>query len=382
MRMVFAPHAYPPSIGGAELYTRGLAETVASLGHQVLVLSPDVDSPEAFYELGHKSLGPARERIGGVTIERVRFANFHYRYWGRINDKKALASAIAQYLDGLTASIDSFDPEVVITLPHLFPNVREVFELRRSRSWKLTYAPMLHEDDPYWSVEAVAARVSAADGVIALTDHEKKRLLDSYGASPRATAVVPPGVDVDNRSSTGDREAMVLFVGRRSRSKRLEVLYQAMVEVWGAHPEARLTVAGPPATGGPDPLGMSPLTIDSRVDVLGALDDHDKSRLYSRAMMAVTPSLTESFGLTTLEAWSHATPVVAVGTPVNRSLISHGIDGILTNADAHSLAEGISELLQNPTYAEQLGAKGHQKVEREFTWEKSAEALLSLLEDS
>lgn len=380
MRLAFAPHSYPPSIGGAELYTKGLAEAVASLGHQVHVISPDADSPEAFYELGHRPVGPERESMGGVPVERVRFATFRYRYWGRVNERKALASAIRQYAQGLEASIDAFDPEVVVTLPHLFPNVQEAFELRRSGSWKLAYAPMLHEDDPYWSVEDVEKRVTAADAVIALTEHEKKRLLDSYGASPESTAVVPPGVEVGYQASNGDREAIVLFVGRRSPSKRLDVLYQAMVEVWRNHPEARLVIAGPPAAGGPDPLGMSSLTVDSRVDVFGTLDDEEKARLYSNALVAVTPSLTESFGLTTLEAWSHGTAVVAVGTPVNRSLISHGDDGILTNADARSLAEGISALLQDPALAEQLGENGRQKVERKFTWEKSANALLSLLE--
>ncbi len=65
-------------------------------------------------------------------------------------------------------------PDVVVTLPHLFPNVREVVRLGASAKWKLVYAPLLHEDDPYWSIDQVSQAVTAADGVVALTNHEER----------------------------------------------------------------------------------------------------------------------------------------------------------------------------------------------------------------
>ena len=67
MRVVFAPHAYLPSIGGAERYTQGLAEGLATFGHEVHVVVADVDDPEAFYELGHQRVGASEEKLGGVT---------------------------------------------------------------------------------------------------------------------------------------------------------------------------------------------------------------------------------------------------------------------------------------------------------------------------
>ena len=84
MRVVFAPHAYWPSIGGAERYTQGLAEGLAGLGHEVHVVVADVDDPEAFYELGHQPVGRPEETIGGVAVHRLPYVDFAYRRMGRM----------------------------------------------------------------------------------------------------------------------------------------------------------------------------------------------------------------------------------------------------------------------------------------------------------
>ena len=84
MRVVFAPHAYLPSIGGAERYAQGLAEGLAKLGHEVHVVVADVDDPEAFYELGHQRVGAAEEKLGGVMVHRLPYIDFRYRQMGRV----------------------------------------------------------------------------------------------------------------------------------------------------------------------------------------------------------------------------------------------------------------------------------------------------------
>lgn len=379
MKIVFAPHAYAPSIGGAERYTQGLAEALASVGNEIHVLVPNVDNPEAFYERGHSKAGVGWESYRGVEVHRIPYLTARYRRPGLGRLERGLASAVARYARGLDELMSAVAPNAVVTLPHLFPNVVEVFRLHDAVPWKLVYAPMLHEQDPYWSVEEVATNVKAADGIIALTQHESARLLESYGASSRTTRVVPPGVDLPSDATPIEREPMVLFIGRRSQSKRLDVLYEAMKGVWADHPEAKLVIAGPPAAGGLDPVAGSTLPIDSRVEILGALDDGAKADLYRRAMLAVNPSLAESFGISTLEAWAHSTPVVAIDSPVNRSVIQDGVNGLLTDPDAASLAVGITNLLAEPAIPASMGEAGRLRAETEFSWRSSAGALIDLL---
>jgi glycosyltransferase involved in cell wall biosynthesis len=379
VRIVFAPHAYAPSIGGAERYAQGLAEGLVGLGHDVHVVVADIDDPEAFYELGHRPVGRAEETISGVEVHRIPFVTRRYRWMGRLGSREAISSCIDRFSDGLARTLDRLAPRAVVTLPHLFPNVEKIFEIAARSRWKLIYAPLLHEDDPYWSVEAVARRVAAADGVVALTDHERERLTDSYGASPERTAVIPPGVEVSKRRVRTTREPVVLFLGRRTASKRLDFLYEAMREVWKNVPAARLVVAGPPASIGLDPAAS--MAADGRVTVVDSPSETEKDLLLATARLVVSPSLTESFGLTTLEAWAAGTPVVVVDSPVNRSVVRDGVDGLIASGpSSHDLSSAIRRLLMDIELASRLGEAGQRRVNLEYSWSIVAPLLGALVE--
>ena len=380
MRVVFVPHAYSPSIGGAEGYTRGLAEELATHRHEVHVVVADVVNPEAFYELGHAAVGMAEETIAEVQVHRLPFHSFSYRRPNAlIGSEKAIESARSRFREHLGPVLASLQPDVVITLPHLFPNVEDVVGLRSSAAWKLVYAPMLHEDDPYWSIERVSEAVVASDGVIALTDYERSRLIASYGARESAVATVPPGVDVAIVHRDEERDEVVLFVGRRTPSKRLDVLYEAMKTVWVDHPSARLTIAGSAPTRGLDPAAF--MAADQRVTVTTSPSDAERDQLLASARLVVSPSSTESFGIAILEAWAHETPVVLVDSPVNRSVIRHDVDGVIAaSLEADDLAAAIGQLLGDPDLAMSMGRAGRQRVESEFTWSNAAQSLQQLLE--
>lgn len=379
MRVVFSPHAYLPSIGGAERYARGLAEGLAGSGHEVHVVVADVDDPEAFYELGHRGVGRADETIGGVSVHRLAYGGLGYRMLGRmLGTERVIRSSTERFQRILASRVSALEPDVVVTLPHLFPNVEAVLRLRAESPWKLVYVPMLHEDDPYWSIERVSRAVAAVDGVVALTDHERERLLESYGADPGRTAVIPPGVDFADENGSKEREPMVLFVGRRTPSKRLDVLYEAMHAVWEESPEVVLVLAGSPPGVGADPAIW--MAADPRVKVVDTPNDRDKDALMGRARLVVSPSLTESFGITTLEAWAQGTPVVVTDSPVNRSVVRDGVDGLVASGpDATHLAEALGQLLGDPESAVSMGRVGRQRVEAEFSWPRSAAILEELI---
>jgi glycosyltransferase involved in cell wall biosynthesis len=379
VRVVFAPHAYSPSIGGAERYSQGLAEGLARLGHEVHVVVADVDDPEAFYELGHHSVGPAEEKIGGVTVHRLVYAGLTYRMLGGVlSDERALRSSTKRYVRRLAERVSDLAPGVVVTMPHLFPNVEEIVRQRVAAPWKLVYAPMLHEDDPYWFVARVSKAVATSDGVVALTDHERDRLLDSYGSRADTTRVIPPGVEPGERTVNNDRDQAVLFIGRRTESKRLDVLYEAMKIVWNEFPEMVLQVAGSPPGMGHDPAIW--MAADPRVKVINAPSEAEKDRLLGRARVVVSPSLTESFGITTLEAWAQGAPVVVTDSPVNRSVVRDGVDGLIAaGGEATGLARAIGQAARDPQFAGSMGHAGRRRVEIDFTWSRSATSLDQLI---
>jgi glycosyltransferase involved in cell wall biosynthesis len=318
--------------------------------------------------------------MGEVRVHRLPYRGLSYRLLGKVvGVERVLRSSTERFQRVLGARLSELAPDVVVTLPHLFPNVEEVVRLRPTAPWKLVYAPMLHEDDPFWSVDRVSRAVGVADGVIALTDHERDRLIESYGARQEATAVVTPGVGFGDDTMTTERDPIVLFVGRRTVSKRLDVLYEAMKTVWQEFPEVQLVLAGSPPGVGADPAIW--MAADQRVRVVNTPNDLEKDRLMGRARVVVSPSLTESFGITTLEAWAQGTPVVVTDSPVNRSVVQDGEDGLVASGpEAGDLAKTLVRVLGDPVRAGAMGRAGRQRVETDFSWSGSAALLGELIE--
>src|SRR4051795_11094046 len=109
--------------------------------------------------------------------------------------------------------------------------------------------------------------VVEADRLIANTEEEARELVRHYGADPRRTLVVPPGVDLD-RFSPGDRIAarralgirddavVLLFVGRIQPLTAPDLLLEAAASMLAGDPALRdrleVHVIGAPSGSGPE----------------------------------------------------------------------------------------------------------------------------------
>ena len=91
----------------------------------------------------------------------------------------------------------------------------------------------------------------------------------------------------------------------------------------------------------------------------------------------------ETFGRTVIEAWSHGKPVVAFAAGGVRHLIEHEHDGLLVEeGDERGLAEALWRLRSNPEFAACLGARGREKVLRDYELEVAVGRLWEVLTES
>ena len=167
---------------------------------------------------------------------------------------------------------------------------------------------------------------------------------------------------------------MVLYMGRLTASKRLEVLADAMLIVRAKVPEVELVLAG--ARDAP----WQPPRHGDGIRIIEDPSEEEKQRLFASARVFANPSLNESFGITSLEAWAYETPVVLPATPVSEAIVTNGADGTLTATDSSAIAEGIVALLTNPDMARQMGRAGRRVVSERYSWGASAQSLETLAE--
>ena len=109
----------------------------------------------------------------------------------------------------------------------------------------------------------------------------------------------------------------------------------------------------------------------------GAVAGTDKEKVFLDADVVVVPSHTENFAMVVAEALAYGVPVIAsTGTPWKR-LAEVGC-GLWVDNRPESLAGALGEISRMPL--REMGLKGREWVQREFTGEVTAKQMIELYE--
>jgi glycosyltransferase involved in cell wall biosynthesis len=115
-----------------------------------------------------------------------------------------------------------------------------------------------------------------------------------------------------------------------------------------------------------------------RVRFAGRVSEEDLPRYYRLADLTVLPSTTmgEAFGLVLVESLASGTPVIATNLPGVRTVVNHGIDGLLVEpGDPVALAKALEWMLSDDQRRQAMGTGGRAKVEACYDWTHIGERL-------
>ncbi len=217
----------------------------------------------------------------------------------------------------------------------------------------------------YNSCDVVLSPSAATDAALA-----------GIGIAERRVLRWDRGVDTDrfdpDLRSTAPRDPNridVLYSGRITREKGVELLADAFLRARERDPRLRLVLAG----GGPE-SGRLAERLGEHATFLGWLAGSELARAYAEADIFLFPSATDTFGQVILEAQASGLAVVAVAEGGPLSLIDDGITGLLRPAEADALASAVVELAGAPERRAALADAAVRKA-RMRTWERTLELL-------
>lgn len=121
------------------------------------------------------------------------------------------------------------------------------------------------------------------------------------------------------------------------------------------------------------------LGIEKKVCFLGYVPCEELPLLYGACDAFVFLSRGEGFGLPVLEAMACGAPVVASEIPSLKEIAGENALWVHPDAPSHA-AQSLRRLLKNPPLRRRLSACG-MKCARRFSWEKTAEAILSVFRE-
>jgi glycosyltransferase involved in cell wall biosynthesis len=161
----------------------------------------------------------------------------------------------------------------------------------------------------------------------------------------------------------------VLYAGRLTKEKGVELLADAFLAARRRDPRLHLVLAG----GGPEEQHLRE-RLGEQATFLGWLDGDALADAYANADAFLFASWTDTFGQVILEAQASGLPVVAVAEGGPASLIEHGETGLLAAPDADQLAEALLTLVEAPLMGERMRRAALVSV-RTRTWETALEHL-------
>lgn len=139
------------------------------------------------------------------------------------------------------------------------------------------------------------------------------------------------------------REPVMVYTGRVSRDKDLDVVVQAYRRVLVHHPSARLLIVGD----GPCLEQMKKDCSDlTGVVFLGRIENHELPQLYSSSDLFVFPSESDTFGMSVLEAQACGLPAIVSSIGGPGEIISDGVTGLVARAgDVQDWTDRIRQIL-------------------------------------
>ena len=182
---------------------------------------------------------------------------------------------------------------------------------------------------------------------------------------PERLRWIPNFVDLEAFTPKQTPGGDVVFAGRLSEEKGVDVLVDAVAE----RSDLRLDVAGD----GPARASLEALAIQrgasDRIRFHGRLPTDTLQELLRSASVAAVPSRWyENMPLAVLEAFASGLPVVGTSLGGVPELIEPGVGGrIVPPNDPAALGEALAGLVSDPSAAMEMGKRGREKAEREFT---------------
>jgi glycosyltransferase involved in cell wall biosynthesis/predicted metal-dependent phosphoesterase TrpH len=240
------------------------------------------------------------------------------------------------------------------------------------------YAGLRSGDDGLEAIStaALGAFYTAPSRVLSPSPAADRSLL-SLGAEEGRIDRWERGVDVarfapekaDRGSFPG--ELRVLYAGRLTREKGVDLLAESFLRARRAEPRLHLLLAG----GGPEEAELR-TRLGEHATFLGWLEGEDLARAYASADVFLFCSRTDTYGQVVIEAGASGLPVVAVGEGGPAVLIENRHTGILCRPDADHLAGAVLQLAASPALRQRLG-EAAALAARSRSWERALEQLAS-----
>lgn len=361
---------FSPVHGGSAMVPYYLSKELAKKGHDVTIYTSD-------YKL-------SREWVEELRQLKVRVLCF-----------RAFTSVAKFYLTpGLVnvakKDIKDFD---IIHL-HNYRTFQNIIVCHNARKYGVPYILQAHGSLPsnlsrqklkrfydfFWGKKLL----QDAAKVIAVTKKEVEQYRD-FDLPIDKIEIIPNGINLSDfeklpepgifrrKYNLANDEKIILFLGRIDKTKGIDLLVKAFVDVLKEIAKAKLVIVGPDDGYLPSIKRIiNELEIQQHVLVIGPLYGKGKLEAYVDSDVYVLPSYYETFPVSILEASACRVPVITTNNCGIADIVKDQL-GFVVSCNLEELKNEIVYLLSNNQARIEFGRIGRKLIFEKFTWPKIAE---------
>ncbi len=360
-----ALYLIPGGVGGTEIYLRNVLQALAR-----------IDPANEYFVLRNRDTGK------DLTPDAPRFRDCPQPVSGRFRPARLLYEQIALPAVCARLRLDAlFNGGFTAPLLGAPPMVTVFHDLQYLRH------PEYYRwfDLPFWSA-MLPASARRSRRIVALSETVKEDVVHYYGYPANRIAVAPHGVEpefdevAERRRREPPTEKLILCVSTLHPHKNLHGLLTAFAQFREANTGWKLCLAGM--------KGFETERIEARrrelrledsVTITGWIPRAELYDLFARAAAFVYPSQFEGFGIPVLEALAAGVPAACSRLP-SLAEIAGACATFFDPNRIDEMVRAVEAITSDTPERERLRQAGLERA-RDFTWERSARALVRVFEE-
>ena len=378
LRICFVSADYPSNsagtggVGGIATHTATLARAIASLGHEVTVLTESLEAARRYSDGDVHVVAVPRGGRRLWKLGRWLPVTWMRRSWAVWRALGALQRGrvfdIVSFPDGYGEGWRySYSPMTPFTV-HLYGPASVV------QRWDGRVVPPIRARIEEWMERRPVRRAAL---VVCASRRFADEMARAWSVRPSRVRIIRNPIDLSVfRPGRGGAPArrIVLFVGHLQRLKGVETLAAAIPEVMRRQHDTEFWFVGDDHRSGPQGASMKARLLRSlgeqglaeSVRFFDPVPQRELATFYQRCSLLVLPSLNDVYPNVVLEAMACGRPCVVTSSVGAAELVVDGESGFMVPpGDPEALAVRLSAALaMSPAAREAIGARGRGIVER------------------
>ncbi|MGF1582897.1 MAG: glycosyltransferase family 4 protein [Gemmataceae bacterium] len=386
MRVCFLSRRFFPAISGMSVYALNLLRELVAGGHDVVMISQYRNDSQGAAVYGG---GPPPD-VTGVEVIGLESVGEQVVNHGRPADFEGDIGDIVRAVE----EAHSRKPFDIIHAQYGYPT--GLAALEASRRLGIPNVVSIQGGDGHWvgtccktHKDAMLAVLEHANALLIGSRSFAEEVVNNHGIGMERFTIVPGATDV-HRFQPRDLNAIgrlsaiptLLYHGRVDVRKGLMELLEAFRMVHPDFPTLGMVISGI----GPDvnvvKKYVEDVRLSSHIQLTGYASYAEAPRVYHRGDIFVSPTYSEGFSNTILEAMASGLPVVSTSTIGVVDCLQDGYNGLLVPVrDVESLADAIRQMLIDDEMRIHVAQQGYTDVQKLYSWPAVGRQIQSIYED-